>query len=375
MKIVIITETFLPATDGVVTRLIHAIDYMLECGHEVLIYAPEMEDMPIQYKDALIIPFKAVWFPFYRYRPWAIPTTDIQKQLAIDEPDIVHSVNPVGFAAAGIHYAVKMDIPLVASFHTNVPQYLSYYHLDVLSPVIWSYLRHWHNLAAANMVTSQAMYDLLNDNAIENLVILPKGVDLDLRDPKFYSDYMRQRLTADPKRDKLLLFVGRVAAEKEIDTLLPWLEARDDVNLAIVGDGPEKAALEEKFAHLPVTFTGFLHGEELSAAYASADAFIFPSVSETLGLVITEAMASGLPVIAAESAPTKEQIKHLENGLIYQQGDKASLDQCLALLDQEEVVENIVAKGQDYAQQFSWKNASRAMVDVYESVLEKQEMK
>ncbi|MDK8609749.1 MULTISPECIES: glycosyltransferase [Aerococcus] len=220
------------------------------------------------------------------------------------------------------------------------------------------------------MVTSQAMYDLLEDNAIENLVILPKGVDLDQRDPKFYSDQMRERLTADPKRDKLLLFVGRVAAEKEIDSLLSWLEQRDDVNLAIVGDGPEKEALEEKFAHLPVTFTGFLHGEELSAAYASADAFIFPSVSETLGLVITEAMASGLPVIAAESAPTKEQIKHLENGLIYQQGDTDSLDQCLTLLDQEEVVENIVAKGQDYAQQFSWENASQSMVAVYESVLE-----
>lgn len=82
-------------------------------------------------------------------------------------------------------------------------------------------------------------------------------------------------------------------------------------------------------------------------------------------------MASGLPVIAAESAPTKEQIKHLDNGLIYQQDDLDSLDQCLALLDQEEVVENVVVRGQDYAKQFSWENASRAMVDIYESVLEK----
>lgn len=373
MKILIITETFLPATDGIVTRLTHGVDYFCRRGHTVSVLAPNMEGIPKVYKGAKVIPSTSLTFPFYDHRPWGIPGPGIGQVIKEEAPDLVHAVNPIGMAAAGIHYAWKYAVPVVASFHTNIPHYLSHYHLDFLSPFIWSYLRKWHNGVSYNMVTSQAIADLLAANDIPDSIVLFKGVDLENRSPSFASQAMRRRLSKDPNRPKLLIFVGRIAPEKELASLIPWLSQRKDVNLAIVGDGPYLDQVKEAFQGLPATFTGFLHGEDLSQAYASADAFIFPSISETLGLVITEAMASGLPVIAASSEPTLEQIQHGENGLIYDQNDIQALNQALDSLDNPAFRQHLVENGITYAQQFSWDAASQSMLDVYHMAVQKTE--
>lgn len=370
MNIAIVTETFLPSTDGVVTRITRAIDYMVRMGHSVKIYAPDVEGVPGDYKGAEIVTFPAYIFPFYKDRPWGLPSRELGKALEKDTPDVVHAVNPISLAASGVRYADKLEIPLVASFHTNIPHYLAHYNFEFLEPVIWGYLRRVHNKAGLNMVTSQAMVDLLEKNAIEELVLLPKGVDIDNRNPRFENETMRQRLMSNDQCEKLLIFVGRIAPEKEIDSLREILDRRPDVNLAVIGDGPDREHLEEHFDSYPVCFTGFLHDEELSQAFASGDAFIFPSISETLGLVITEAMASGTPVIAAKSEPTLEQITHKENGFIYDRESMASLEEALNLLDDTELVDRVIKNGRHYAERFSWDKASQAMLDTYIEVYE-----
>ena len=123
------------------------------------------------------------------------------------------------------------------------------------------------------------------------------------------------------------------------------------------------------FVDTDTVFTGFLHGEELSQAYASADAFVFPSTSETLGLVITESMASGTPVIAAYSDPTAEQIKHGKNGFMYQANSLTSLNETLDMLEDQELVREVRENARSYAEQFSWDNASQAMIDSYVETL------
>lgn len=347
-----------------------AIDYMMRMGHSVKIYAPDVEGVPNDYKGAEIETFPAYAFPFYKDRPWGLPSRELGKILKKDAPDVIHAVNPISLAASGVRYANKLEIPLVASFHTNIPLYLSHYNFEFLEPVIWSYLRGVHNKAGLNMVTSQAMYDLLEENDIEDLVVLPKGVDIENRNPRFENEAMRNKLISEASCEKLLIFVGRIAPEKEIESLKEILDRRSDVNLAIIGDGPDRERLEEHFKGYPVHFTGFLHGEELSQAFASGDAFIFPSLSETLGLVITEAMASGTPVIAAESEPTLEQITHKEDGFIYDRASIESLEDALDLLEDKKLVDRVIENGRHYAEQFSWDKASQAMLDTYIEVYE-----
>lgn len=369
MKIAIVTETFLPSTDGIVTRLTKAIDYMIEENHEVIVIVPDVGDMPSHYRKARIYPMPAKNFFFYKHRPWGIPSTKVGKLFKSFDPDIVHVVSPFSLGVAGVHYAKKYDIPLICSFHTNIPHYLSHYGFEALESVVWKYIVKLHNEAKVNLVTSEAMYDLLDEQGVQGLDILPKGVDVENRHPSFYSESMRERLTEGEVDKKLLIFVGRLAPEKNIGSLKNLLSTRKDIRLAIIGGGPAKEDLEKTFEGTPTVFTGFMHGEELSQAYASGDAFIFPSISETLGLVITEAMASGTPVIAAYSEPTAEQIIHLDNGFMFDGEDLPSLDEAIDFIDQKGLMAQVSENARDYAQQFSWENASAAMVEAYEETL------
>ena len=364
MKIAIVTETFLPSTDGIVTRLKKAIDYFLREGHEVLVIAPDLG--VTDYKGAEVIGIKPITFPFYRYRKWGFPSRRVYRELKKFEPDVVHAVNPVLLATSAVIAAQKLDVPLVSSYHTHLPKYLDFYKIyKPLKPLLWWYIRRQHKNADINLVTSETIKGELDAEGIERLSVIPRGVDVEKRHPKFKDADMRKRLTNGETDNKLLVFIGRLAVEKEIHKLLPMLEKRSDISLAIIGDGPARNDLEKVFEGTKTVFTGFLHGEELSRAYASSDAFIFPSISETLGLVILEGMASGLPIIAAKSGPTMEQVSHEVNGMLYENEDLDSLLDAVEVIDDEEKFNNIKEEARKEALKFSWDNASKRLLDYY----------
>lgn len=364
MKIAIVTETFLPSTDGIVTRLKKAIEYFLREGHEVLIIAPDLG--VTEYKGAKVIGVKPITFPFYRYRKWGFPSRKVYHELKKFEPDVIHAVNPLLMATSAVKAAQKLDLPLVSSYHTHLPKYLDFYKIyKPAKPLLWWYIRRQHKNADINLVTSETIKEELNTEGIERLSVIPRGVDVEKRHPKFKDAAMRERLTNGEPDNKLLVFIGRLAIEKEIHKLLPMLEKRSDISLAIIGDGPARNDLEKVFEGTKTVFTGFLHGEELSQAYASSDAFIFPSISETLGLVILEGMASGLPVIAAKSGPTMEQVTHEVNGMLYENEDLDSLLDAVEVIDDEERFNNIKVEARKEALKFSWDNASKRLLDYY----------
>ncbi len=364
MKIAIVTETFLPSTDGIVTRLKKAIEYFLREGHEVLVIAPDLG--VTEYKGAKVIGVKPITFPFYRYRKWGFPSRKVYHELKKFEPDVIHAVNPLLMATSAVKAAQKLDLPLVSSYHTHLPKYLDFYKIyKPAKPLLWWYIRRQHKNADINLVTSETIKEELNTEGIERLSVIPRGVDVEKRHPKFKDAAMRERLTNGEPDNKLLVFIGRLAIEKEIHKLLPMLEKRSDISLAIIGDGPARNDLEKVFEGTKTVFTGFLHGEELSQAYASSDAFIFPSISETLGLVILEDMASGLPVIAAKSGPTMEQVTHEVNGMLYENEDLDSLLDAVEVIDDEERFNNIKVEARKEALKFSWDNASKRLLDYY----------
>lgn len=364
MKIAIVTETFLPSTDGIVTRLTKAIDYFIREGHEVLVIAPDLG--VYDYKGAKVVGVKPITFPFYRYRKWGFPSRKVYHELKKFEPDVVHAVNPLLLATSAVIAAQKLDIPLVSSYHTHLPKYLDFYKIyKPAKPLLWWYIRRQHKNADMNLVTSETIKGELDAEGVERLSVIPRGVDVEKRHPKFRDAAMRERLTNGEPDNKLLVFIGRLAIEKEIHRLLPMLEKRSDISLAIIGDGPARNELEKVFEGTKTVFTGFLHGEELSRAYASSDAFIFPSISETLGLVILEGMASGLPIIAAKSGPTMEQVSHEVNGMLYENEDLDSLLDAVEVIDEEEKFNNIKEEARKEALKFSWDNASKRLLDYY----------
>lgn len=368
MKIVIVTETFLPSIDGVVTRLTAAIKHLRKLNHEVVVIAPDLG--VYEYEGAIVEGVKATTLPFYRYRPFALPQRKVKTLLLKHNPDLVHVVNPALVGATGVYYAEKLGYPLIASYHTHVPKYLDYYKLyKPMKPIYWSYARKLHNMANLNLCTSRAIQDELIEKDFHNVHLWKRGVDINKFHPSYANESMRKRLSNGQQDKKLLVFVGRLAAEKEIHKLKPLLDRRNDVCLAIIGDGPARDMLEGTFKDTNTLFTGFMQGKELAEAFASADALIFPSVTETLGLVILEAMAAGLPVIAAKSGPTMEQIIDGKTGLLFENGNTQSLSKAVEKLEDQQLYKQISENVRHEAEKFSWSEPSQQLVEIYDEIL------
>lgn len=368
MRIAIVTETFLPSVDGVVTRLRHAVERFMDLGHEVMVIAPDLG--VYEHHGARIVGIRPVTLPFYKHRRFTLPTPTVDGIIRGFHPDVVHAAQPLLLASSGAYAAHRQRIPLVASYHTHLPRYMDLYRAWTWGkPLVWWQIKRNHALADVNLVTSQTMREELAARGIQRLQVLQRGVDTAAFHPRFASAAMRERLTRGRPEKTLLVFVGRLAAEKEIQRLLPMMRRRDDVALAIIGDGPFRRELEEMFAGTDTVFPGFMEGEDLASAFASADAFVFPSVTETLGLVILEGMASGLPVVAARSGPTCEQVTDGETGLLFDHDDPGSLDAALVRLQDPTVRDRIRASARSEAERFSWERASDDLLRYYEMAI------
>lgn len=368
MKIAIFTETFLPSTDGIVTRLLATIEHLQKQQHELMIFAPE--GGPTEYLGAPVIPVRGVPYFFYPQLKFCLPTKLMGNHLRNFRPDLIHVINPVILGLGGIFYAKRMRLPLVASFHTHLAAYAHTYHVPFLDPVAWTFLKNVHNLADVNLATSMVMVDELNQHHFHNVRWWQGGVDTHRFHPDKRSFSMRSRLT-DGKPDQLiLLYVGRLAHEKGLHRLRPLLDHFPEISIAFIGDGPGRAKLEQIFAGTRSRFLGFLHGDELAAAYASADAFIFPSTTETLGLVLLEAMSSGLPIIAAESRPTKELLQGSVAGMLYTPEDEQSIFTVVRnLLDNVNDRQQASLEARSLAEQRNWSSPTMQLLHYYESAL------
>lgn len=365
MKIAIFTETFLPSTDGIVTRLCSTIDHLLEMGHEVAVIAPD--GSPAFYKAAPVLSVKGIPYFFYPQKKFCPPSPKIGTFLRSFRPTLIHIVNPVVLGLNGIYYARKMRVPLIASFHTNLAAYAHLYHVPFLDPVAWSYLRLLHNQAILNLATSEAMVGELKKRDFHNTRLWAGGVDAELFHPRQQSDAMRARLTGGKIKDPVLLYVGRLAPEKQLERLRPILDAIHPIHIAFVGDGPDRTRLEHIFEHTQVHFLGLLHANELASAFASADAFIFPSTTETLGLVLLEAMSSGLPIIAAKSKPSEELIRQTEAGILFDSEDQESLLHAVrSLLTQPDLHHQLATQARSCIELRGWEIPTKALVEYYQ---------
>jgi glycosyltransferase involved in cell wall biosynthesis len=370
LRIAYFTETFLPATDGVVTRLRHTIEELLGMGDEMLVIAPKYGEGPGSYLGIPIHRVSSVPFPPYPQIKLAPATPGVGAGLRRFGPDLIHAVNPFVLGLGAPFYCRRLGVPLVASYHTNVAAYADFYGLGLFDRITRWYTKTLHNKAAINLCTSEATLRYLSDEGIARLHLWPQGVDAACFHPDKVSKDLRVRLTNGHPADRLLLYVGRLSHEKDIGKLKSVLREVPGVRLALVGDGPARRDLEQDFAGTGTVFTGVLQGDELASAFASADAFVFPSTTETLGMAMIEALASGLPVLAARAGATGEVVSNGETGLLYDPGSDASLVAAARKLASDDGLRTRMGRNaRAAAEARDWASATRVLRGYYEKVL------
>ena len=370
MRIAFFTETFLPATDGVVTRLRHTIEELLGMGDEMLVIAPKYGEGPGSYKGVPIHRVSSVPLPPYPQIKLAPINPGVGTALRRFGPELIHAVNPFVLGWGAPFYSRRLDVPLVASYHTNIASYARFYGLGLFDRATRWYTRKLHNRAAINLCTSEATLRYLVDEGVERLHLWPQGVDARRFHPDMFSKDWRIRLTNGHPAERLLLYVGRLAHEKNIGNLRVVLGEVPGVRLALVGDGPARRDLEQEYANTPTVFTGVLQGEELASAFASADVFVFPSTTETLGIAMIEALASGLPVLAARAGAAGEVVDEGETGLLYDPGSDATLVAAVRkIVADDDLRARMGSKARASAERRDWRTSTRTLRGYYEQAL------
>jgi glycosyltransferase involved in cell wall biosynthesis len=271
---------------------------------------------------------------------------------------------PLG--ASAVAAARRLGIPVASEFHTNFHSYSRHYGFGVLTRLVAGYLRRLHGRADVTMVPTQELADQLTAAGYPNLRVVGRGVD-PLLDPARRSDDLRTHWGAGSS-DVVVAYVGRLAPEKNLglfrDALAAMRAANPAVRGVLIGGGPEEAAL--RAADRSLVFAGMRAGEDLARHYASADVMVFPSMTETFGNVTTEALASGLAVVAFDYAAARQYIRHGESGLLADFGDRDGfVAQARRLADDRELLARLRAGARTAARALSWD----AVIDELERVL------
>lgn len=371
LRIAIVTETFLPRIDGTVTRLCHTVRHLRKLGHAVLVIAPEggiaeFEGVPVHGVPGFP-------FPLYPELKLAPPQPSVGKALARFKPDLIHASQPAFLGASGFYYSSSHRVPLVISFHAQLAKWLHYYGLGRVEPLLWWGIRKTYNRSDLVLATSSMMRDLLREQGLRRVELWQRGVDTDFFDPRHASREMRARLTQGYPEDPLVLYVGRLSAEKGIESCRAVLEALPGVRLALVGDGPQRSALEQHFAGTRTFFAGYLRGSDLAAAFASADVFLMPSRTETLGLVVMEAMASGCAVVAAAEGGIPDIVKDGVTGHLFDPGEPASAVRAVRkILTGSAHREALRRQAREDMEQWGWAAATRQLEGFYRDVIRRE---
>lgn len=351
-RVAILAESFLPKVDGVVKTTYLTTRYLQETGREVLIFAP---DIAVDYVgESRVIPLPSISLPQAPETRMALPNPIVARHIKDFAPDLIHLFSPAAMAVNGMAVGRHLNLPVIANYQTDLPGYTEQYGFPLLSGPVNRWLRYIHNGCHLTLAPTQTIIEQLRAVGYRRVRRWGRGVDTERFNPLQRRAAMRQRLLNGRASDSLLcLFVGRLAQEKRIDLLLQVAETAG-VSLTIVGDGALRGALEAQFAHTDTAFTGYLIGDELAQAYASADIFVFPGEHETFGQVIQEAMASGLPAVVVDAGGAPEVIIDGLSGITVQPTPAAFAEASARLRDLPEVRQAMSANARALAEQRPW---------------------
>jgi len=356
IRISIVTETYVPDVNGVANSLRQLLSALNPEQFRIQIirtcprsgWLPESEEVWC----------RGLTIPMYPDLQLGLPARRrIARAWKSFQPDLVYIATEGPLGNSALRQARRQGIPVISAFHTNFHRYSSYYGLGWIKSLTLAWLRRFHNRTAATLVPAGEIAAALSADGFRNVSVLPHGVDCQLFHPRRRSIALRQQWQVGS--EPVLLYVGRIAAEKNIPLAIrSWQALRaqgTDARLVMVGDGPMRAELEREYPQ--IVFAGVQTGEALARYFASADAFIFPSQTETFGLVTLEAMASGLPVVAFNMAAAQMHVQAGINGeLAITDTDDAFIAATLRLAGSNLQAMGVAARSQ--AERASWQSVA-----------------
>ncbi len=365
LRIAVVTETYPPEINGVARTVGLMVGDLLARGHQIELIRPRQpgddRDPPAAhatgFEELLTAGFRIPNYP--ELQIGIVGTQRLVRAWNTRRPDIVHVITegPLGWSA--LRAARKLEIPVVSDFHTNFNDYSRHYGFGWIAGLITACLRALHNRCDRTFVPTHEMRERLRVQGFKALSVVGRGIDTELFSPQRRSVELRSAWQCG--EDALVaLYVGRLAAEKNLRLFVQTVRAarhlRPDLRVVIVGDGPLGRSLRAE--NPDFVFAGMRTGEDLAAHYASADLFVFPSLSETFGNVTMEALASGLAVLAFDYAAAREHIVHGHNGLVAPCDDELAFRRhALRLVGSAQEVEKLRRRARQTAERLSWSKA------------------
>lgn len=314
MRVAVVTESFLPTVNGVTNSVKKVLDHLALRGHEAIVICPAAGP-PKEYAG---FPVHEVATLNYREFPVGLPTLQVQRILDDFRPDVLHAASPAFLGGHAISAARRRGIPSIAIFQTDVAGYTERNGLGFMREATWSLLRHVHNQADRTLAPSTASIRDLARQRIERVEHWGRGVDLVTYHPdnRLADDTKALRDSIARPDEVVIGYVGRLAPEKQVERLAQ-LRGIQNIQIAIIGDGPSDAALRKSFRNLPVHFLGRKGGRDLAMAYAAFDVFVHTGTEETFGQTLQEAHASGTPVVAPLAGGPIDLVTHGGDGYLF----------------------------------------------------------
>lgn len=385
LHIVVVTETWLPDINGVASSMFQIVQQLKQFGHDITLIRPSQSEqvekdlqqsrlnLAAVHHDKQV---KSLPIPYYPHLRMGLPSYRyLREQFASLQPDVVHIITegPLGFAA--LLAAKRQKIKVTAGYHTSFHDFSRYFGWKIVSMPMLGYLKRFHNACNATCVPSATTLEQLSGFGFKRLYQVGRGVDTQKFAPTHRSAMLRQRWQAG-EETTVLMCVSRVSPEKGIETVIKGFKALQleqlhrHVKLVIVGDGPDKTRLETLYGDdADIVFAGFKTGHELADYYASGDAFVFGSQVETFGNVVTEAMASGLPVFAYHDAAAALLVDK-SCGSTVALGDEKAFIKMVQQLPKQQQLQRMQTVACERVAGFSWQRPAEQMQAMFYQVLQ-----
>jgi glycosyltransferase involved in cell wall biosynthesis len=370
LRIAVVTETWPPEVNGVAMTLAKLVQGLSHRNHDVQLIRPRQTktDSPMSDSSLEEVLMRGMPIPRYPELKLGLPSKKtLVKTWTLRRPDVVHiaTEGPLGWSA--LQAAKVLKLPVTSDFRTNFQSYSKHYGVGWLRKPIVAYLRKFHNATACTMVPTRELMRTLSQNGFANLMVVSRGVDTKLFNISKRDTSLRSSWGATDDT-KVLISVGRMAPEKNLDQVLKAYEALQVTGqafkLVMVGDGPLKEQFQKRYPE--IIFPGMLSQSNLAAYYASSDLFIFPSQTETFGNVTLEALASGIPVLAFDCAAARDWVQTGVNGwLVAENNPEGFAAQAVAIFNSKDLLDQITQSTRQQVVHLDWDQIAEQVESVF----------
>lgn len=364
LRVVVVTESFLPQVNGVTNSVLRILEHLRAEGHQALVIAPESSGGITEYAG-----FRVKRVPSLEMKgllPVGFPQKMIEPLIDGFNPDVIHLASPFFLGNYASRVAERLNIPTLSVYQTDIAGFARHYGLTVAHDSLKRWVAKIHKRTTRTLAPSNWSCEDLKTTGVPNVHLWPRGVDSQKFSPEKRDINLRCELLADRPDRKLVGYVGRLANEKRIDDLAT-LDARDDIQLVIVGEGPARTRLERVLKN--ARFVGYQSGEDLARYYASLDIFVHTGKHETFCQSVQEALASGVPVIAPNFGGPTDLVKHGWTGYLIDTENSYSLNHAVNQIIQLAEPALMGARARESVIERTWLSINNQLISHYKDLI------